>query len=136
MKQTILALALALAATGPQASEGDFTVHTVSAHVGVSDLNNINPGLGYDITDDLRVGAFYNSYELPSFYIAKLIHIPFMPRIRAGLGVISGYTWDWDQEDVIGETGGLLPLVAIEADITRNVSVLWFGNAVNLEIKL
>jgi hypothetical protein len=136
MKFTLLAAAMALGfsyAFDASAEQGDWTIHTVSVHAGVTGLNNFNPGLAYDVRDDLRVGALYNSYEKPSLYVAKLFNIK--KRFRAGVGVISGYKWDSDQNDVTGKTTGILPLVAAEFDIAPNISILWFGQAFNLEVK-
>lgn len=136
MKATVIALAVslvALSAAECQAREGGWTVHTVSAHVATRGLNNFNPGIAYDVRDDLRVGGLYNSYEKPSFYVAKLFNV--RKRFRAGLGIISGYTWDQDERDVVGKTSGILPFVAAEFDLAPGVSLLWFGEAFNLEVK-
>lgn len=133
MKKSILAMALALGLS-TAAAGNDWTIHTVSVHVGVEDLNNLNPGIGYNVTDDIRVGAFYNSYKLPSVYAAKLI--PLHPRVRLGLGAITGYKLvSPDEGLIVGKATGVVPLLAIEADITDNVSVIWFGRALNLEVR-
>ena len=108
----------------------DVTVHTVSTHVGVSGMNNINPGIGIDYRD-VRFGALYNSFEKPSVYGAYIV--PLHPRVRVGLGAVTGY--EYRDGGFYGKTTGVLPLFAVEADITDNVSVLWFGRAINLELK-
>ena len=131
MKKLILAAALAASLGAAHADQGDITLHTVSVHVGVTGLNNINPGIAYDVRDDVRVGALYNSYNKPSLYVAKLI--PIKRRLRIGLGVITGYTWR--DNDVYGKTTGILPLLAVEADLLPGVSVIWFGQAISLELK-
>jgi hypothetical protein len=117
------------------AAEGDVTVHTVSTHIGVSGLNNINPGVAYDVTDNFRVGALVNSYKKPSAYAALMI--PMGDRLRIGAGVISGYRFSKGDEDgmVQGHTAGLVPLVAVEVDITKRLSAVWMGQAINLEVK-
>lgn len=108
----------------------DVTVHTVSTHVGVDGLNNINPGIGIDYRD-VRFGALYNSFEKPSVYGAYIV--PLHPRVRVGLGAVTGY--EYRDGGIYGKTTGVMPLFAVEADITDNVSVLWFGRAINLELK-
>lgn len=135
MKKTIIALALALSAAGAHADQGDITVHTLSMHFGsnADQMNNINPGIAYDIRDDLRVGALYNSYYKPSLYVAKVIRLN--RRLSAGLGVISGYKWSSQERDVVGETYSIIPMLAVEARISDNVSVLWFGQAFNLQVR-
>lgn len=134
-----LAIGVTFAADSHADKAGDWTIHTVSAHVGVSGLNNVNPGVGYNVTDGLRVGALYNSYKKPSAYVAGFIDFPpGQNRVRVGGGLISGYTFDTsDTADslITGKTTGIVPLVAVEVDITKNVSVVWFGQAFNLEVK-
>ena len=129
MKKLILAAALA-ALTGSALADG-WTVHTRSMHFGVDGLNNNNPGLAYDVRPDVRVGALYNSYKKPSLYAAKII--PLNRYMRVGLGVITGYTWR--DGDIHGKTTGILPLLAVEADLAPNISVIWLGQAINLEVK-
>lgn len=133
MKKTLLAIALLGGWANAFAQGNGWTVHTVSVHAATQGLNNINPGIAYDVRDDLRVGAIYNSYKKPSLYVAKLFNV--RKRFRAGLGVISGYTWDNDKGGVYGKTSGILPLVAAEFDLAPGVSLLWFGEAFNLEVK-
>jgi hypothetical protein len=146
----LLVLALELPSCA-RAEQGDITLHTVSAHVGVSGLNNINPGVGYDLTDNVRVGGFYNSYRKPSAYVAAFLNIH--PRFRVGAGVISGYSFQSEDDETLksadkpecsglcGNASGVLPLVAAEFDIVPQkgsrpgVSVVWFGQALNLEVK-
>lgn len=112
---------------------GDWTIHTVSVHVGVSGLNNVNPGVGYNVTDHLRVGAFWNSYNKPSAYATGWFDLH--PRVRVGAGLASGYTFVPGTWQVEGKTTGLVPVLAAEVDITDHVSVGWFGQALNLELK-
>lgn len=134
--KALLPLAFAIGVTyglDARSEQGDWTIHTVSAHVGVSGLNNVNPGVGYDVTDNLRIGGFYNSYRKPSAYALGFFEVH--PRFRVGAGVISGYTFTPGTWEVEGKTAGLIPAVAAELDITNNVSVVWFGQAFNLEVK-
>ena len=131
-----LSLAIALAASQAVAEDaGTWTIHTVSAHIGVSGLNNVNPGAGYNLTRHIRVGGFYNSYEKPSLYAAAFGDIN--SRVRIGAGLVSGYTFDTDSDEgfLSGKTSGVVPLLALEVDITRNLSLAWFGQAINLEVK-
>jgi len=113
------------------AAEGDVTVHTVSTHLGGSGLNNINPGVAYDLSDRLRLGALLNSFKKPSVYAAYLI--PLGTRVRAGVGAVTGYQYKDGQ--VLGKTASAIPMLAVEVDVTKHVSVLWFGQALNLELK-
>ena len=113
------------------ADEGDITVHTASVHVGASGLNNINPGIAYDLKDRLRLGALLNSFKKPSVYAAYLI--PLGTKVRVGVGVITGY--EYKDGRVLGKTASAIPMLAVEVDITDHVSVLWFGQALNLELK-
>jgi len=135
MKRAALILALL---AGNVHAEG-WTLHTVSYHVqlpggrDVDDLNNFNPGLGYDVTEHARIGALYNSYKKPSVYGA--LFLPLGERFRIGAGIISGYTFDSDTRRVKGKAAGIVPLVAAELDLTKHVSVAWFGQAFNLELK-
>ena len=114
-----------------RADAGDITVHTASVHVGASGLNNINPGVAYDLKDRLRLGALLNSFKKPSVYAAYLI--PLGTKVRVGVGVITGY--EYKDGRVLGKTASAIPMVAVEVDITEHVSVLWFGHALNLEWK-
>lgn len=130
----LIALALGLTAalaTDAHSAEGGWTVHTVSVHVGASGLNNFNPGVGYALTDNFRVGALYNSYKVPSAYALGIYNVN--SRFRVGAGVISGYTYN--NGAVSGKASGVLPAVAAELDITKRLSVVWFGQAFNLEFK-
>jgi hypothetical protein len=120
-------------------ARADWTLHTVSYHVqfpGARDtdrLNNFNPGLAYDVTDIFRVGAFYNSYKKPSVYGA--FFLPLGDRFRVGAGLVSGYAFEQGSFRVEGHTAGVIPLIAAEFDVTKHVSVAWFGQAFNLELK-
>lgn len=106
-------------------------MHTVSTHLGGSGLNNINPGVAYDLSDRLRLGALLNSFKKPSVYAAYLI--PLGTRVRAGVGAVTGYQYKDGQ--VLGKTASAIPMLAVEVDVTKHVSVLWFGQALNLELK-
>ena len=114
-----------------RADAGDITVHTVSVHVGASGLNNINPGVAYDLTDRLRLGALLNSFGKPSAYAAYLI--PLGTKVRVGVGAVTGY--QYKDGRVLGKTASAIPMLAVEVDVTKHVSVLWFGQALNLELK-
>lgn len=132
MKKTILALALA--ASTALASAGEVVVHTGSIHFGpgTEGLNNFNPGIGYDF-GRYQVGGFYNSYELPSLYGAW--KLPVTNRISVGLGLISGYAWDRDENALVGKRNGLVPLVAVSFRLTRHIGFTYFGQAINLEVR-
>ena len=127
-----LAYAAVLIFSSSDAFAEGFTVHTVSYHVGADDLNNVNVGLGYDIAENVRIGALYNSYSKPSAYAAAFVSLN--KRVRIGAGVITGYAIgeDWRLE---GKTTSILPLAAAEVDLTEHVSVIWFGQALNLALK-
>lgn len=127
---TIAALALIAGILIPAVSQAEVTLHTVSYHVGVSGMNNFNPGIAYQ-HKDVRVGVLYNSFKLPTAYGAYII--PVHERVRFGVGAVTGY--EWRDGGIYGKATGVLPLVAAEIDITDNVSVLWFGRALNLEVK-
>ena len=129
MKKTILALALAASAS--LAGAGEVVVHTGSVHFGpgTSDLNNFNPGIGYDF-GPYQLGGFYNSYELPSFYGAW--KLPVTDRISFGLGAITGYTWD---HGITGDRNGVIPLVAVNFRVTKHIGLTYFGQAINLEVR-
>lgn len=129
----IAAVVLFLFAIAPEAKgEEGWTIHTVSAHVGWDEANNINPGLAYETTDGWRFGGYYNSYKLPSVYAAKVI--PINDRWRYGIGVVTGYKFDSEQF-ITGSTSGAIPFVALEFDVTEHVSIITLANAISLEIK-
>jgi len=99
-----------------------WTVHTVSMHYqDHGQYNNINPGIAYDVFKYARVGAVVNSFYHLSTYAAAII--PVSRKMRIGLGVVTGYK------------GGPLPMVSVEYDIRPGLSILWFGTALNMEIK-
>lgn len=129
----ILIIILGLVFTPLAHADSKWTIHTVSTHLITDDMNNVNPGLAYDVREDIRIGALYNSYNRPSLYAAKIF--PIHDRVRVGLGVITGYGWDSDEHDVYGKTTGVIPLLALELDVTKHVSIIWFGEALNLELK-
>jgi len=125
-----IALVAALGASRCESAER-YSLHTVSHHIGVEGLNNLNPGLGYDVTPNLRVGAFYNSYKKPSTYVMGMV--PVHRYVNIGAGLMSGYTMDdWQ---VSGKTSGFIPAVAVEVKLHRNLSAVWFGQAINLQVK-
>ncbi len=126
-----VAIGLTLAAGSCDAEQGDITLHTVSVHVGAPGLNNINPGVAYDVTDNVRVGGLYNSYKKPSVYAAYLY--PLSSRFRIGAGIVTGYAIDGRR--IKGKTVSAIPLLAAEFDVTKRLSVIWFGQAFNLEVK-
>ena len=132
MKQTLIAIALAASFCGIQAAkaeQGDIHVHTLTAHVGVSGLNVVTPGLAYDVTDNLRIGGLVrNSYGFKSVYVAGYTRIN--KYVSLGGGFITGYGWDGKQ--VIGKKNGIIPLAAVQFHITDNVGVTVFGQALNL----
>ena len=137
MKQTLIAIALAASFCGIQtarAEQGDISVHTLTAHIGVSGLNVVTPGIAYDISDNVRVGGLVrNSYGFKSAYILGYTHLN--KYVSVGAGVISGYTWDGDAGQVVGQKNGVIPLLAAEFRITDHVAVTWFGQAFNLTLK-
>lgn len=110
---------------------GDVTVHTVSTHLQTSGLNNINPGVGYDF-GSLRLGGIYNSYKKPSLYAVGIIDVT--DSFRVGAGVVSGYRFQ-DGLVVKGDHDSIIPLIAAEYDLTKHVSIVWFGEVLNLELK-
>ena len=113
-------------------ARADWTVHTVSEHIGQSGFNNVNPGLGYDYTPSLRVGGLYNSFERPSFYAVGIYNLT--DSFRIGAGVISGYVIkDWEVGQ--GDHDSIIPIIAMEYDISDHVSIAWFGTVLNLELK-
>jgi len=135
---------LAVASSDVLADEpGEITIHTASVHVpvpgGANDLGELNPwnfGAGYNLTSWARVGAFYNSYRKPSTYAAAFYDVA--PWFRVGAGVITGYKLNRDERGnwkAYGHPAGILPLFAAEIDVTRHLSVAWFGQAFNLELK-
>lgn len=126
-------LALGIAWIGDAlAEQGDITVHTVTAHVGVTGLNVLTPGVAYDFTDHLRAGFLArNSYGFRSVY--GVAYTPMTKYMSIGAGFISGYGWDGKQ--VYGKRNGIIPMVAAEFHITDNIGVTWFGQAFNLTFK-
>jgi len=109
------------------AVQDNWTLHTVSIHPGQSGMNNINIGVAYNVTDNIRIGAVHNSYEKVSLYVVNITTIN--DNWRIGTGVASGYRSEfWSSSPVI-------PVISVEYDITDNLSVLWFGTAINLEVK-
>lgn len=123
------ALALMLAQCMHDA-HADWTVHTVSLHA-QHGMNNLNPGLGFDLRPDWRVGAYYNSYKDVSAY-SLYIH-PLTDRLRIGVGLVTGYRWEGGVEK--GEGRHVIPMLGLEYDINHRLSLGFFGTAVNLEVK-
>lgn len=104
----------------------DWIIHTVSQHPFDSGVNNINPGVAYD-TGEYRSGVFYNSYKRTSFYTAKVSSIT--TKLKIGYGVASGYSSEfWDSSP-------LIPIIAMEYNVTNNLSLIWFGKAINIGVK-
>ena len=95
-------------------------------------MHNFNPGVGYDINPNVRVGGLYNSYKEPSFYAAGIVNIT--DKFRTGLGVISGYKLEGGLVHE-GSHTSIIPFIAMEYDLTDHVSVAWFGEVVHLELK-
>lgn len=114
------------------AVQADWTVHTVSDHLTREGLNNINPGLGYDVNKNFRIGGFYNSYEEPSFYAAGIANIT--DKFRIGAGIISGYQLK-NGLAVEGSNSSIIPLVAMEYDITSDISAILIGDVLNVVFK-
>lgn len=110
----------------------EVTIHTVSVHLVTSGMNNINPGIGYDI-GPVRVGALYNSYKRPGFYAIAIA--PITPRFRIGAGVISGYRFDSENRVLMQDDNHFIPYIAAEYDVTKSLSVAWMGEVLNLEYK-
>lgn len=135
MKRTLLAIALAVASVPAVADDTPWTIHTASVHFGpgTEGLNNVNPGVAYQFANNVRVGGLYNSYKLPSVYAAYIHDVT--DNFHVGLGVVSGYTWSSEEHALVGKANSVVPLLAVEADITDNVSLVWFGQAINLEVK-
>ncbi len=118
----IIALYLFLAVSPLYADQGDWTAHTVSMHFNNDEeLNNINPGAAYDLFKYMRIGGVINSYKHLSLYAVGII--PITHRLRVGVGVVNGYN------------NGPQPMAALEYDIRPNLSILWFGKAINMELK-
>jgi hypothetical protein len=132
MKRCLLAAAL-LAVAIPAAAE--WTIHTGSVHFGSGsdEMNNLNPGIGYQFRNNVRVGALYNSYKYASAYAAYVYDV--RDNVHLGFGAITGYKWDSDQKDLVGDSTGVVPLFAVEVDLSDSLSLLWFGQAINLEYK-
>lgn len=121
MKYTIVFMFL-LTANPLQADQGNWTVHTVSMHFSNDEeLNNINPGVAYDLFEYMRIGGVVNSYKRLSLYAVGII--PITHRLRVGVGTVNGYD------------NGPQPMAAIEYDILPDLSILWFGKAINMELK-
>ena len=131
MKWNLKAIALALAIV-PSTVIADVSIHTVSLHMVSKGVNNFNPGVGYDIKS-ARVGILYNSFKRPSVYALGIIDIT--PILRIGAGVIRGYSFDTDNTVITRDDNHWMPLVAVEVDITKSLSLVWFGDAINVEYK-
>lgn len=109
----------------------DWTIHTVSTHLKTDGVNNINPGIAYDF-DYIRVGGVYNSYENLSLYVVGIADIT--SSFRVGAGAISGYKFK-NNDVAEGDSTSIIPFIAFEYDITDNVSVVLFGEVLNLALK-
>jgi hypothetical protein len=126
----ILILLISLLISFPVYS-GQFVIHTFTTHVGVEGLEEYTPGLAYTNNKNFRLGILRNSFKLPSMYAVKLF--PVSKRFKFGVGLISGYTYF--NGTLIKGPRSIVPLVAAELDITKNVGVVWAGNAFNLVLK-
>lgn len=105
--------------------------HTYHQHQEGQEIEAFTPGLGYETDGGYRFGALRNSFGIPSVYAVKTF--PENKRFRFGLGAISGY--EWTGRGLRGRERGAVPIVGAEYDILDNVSVVWFGQALNLVLK-
>lgn len=134
----VIAFFMALFSGDAFAEQGDFTFHTVSYHLVTEDMNNINPGIGYDVTDGLRVGAIYNSYEKPGVYAAGILQVH--DRVKVGAGFITGYKFARGFQ-VAQEDFGMIPFLGAEVDLIKakpgrpGASLIIFGEVLNLAVK-
>jgi len=127
--RTLILLAALLVCVPVQACE--FVVHTFTYHAGGEKLETFTPGLGYTTNSSYSFGALRNSFKSSSIYIVKMF--PIFKGVRVGMGAITGY---YHKGGRVGkDEDGVIPLLAAEIDITKNVSVIWFGNAFNLTLK-
>lgn len=119
IRPSLIALAFLLS---PVVQAEGWTVHTVSMHYqDGGQYNNINPGVAYDVMKYARVGAVINSYYRLSTYAAAIM--PVSDKLRIGVGMVTGYR------------PGAVPLISVEYDIRPGLSIVWFGTALNMEIK-
>jgi len=128
MKPLIFLIILLISAP---AYSGQFMVHTFTTHIGVEGLEEYTPGLAYTNDKNYRFGILRNSFKIPSAYVAKLF--PVNKHFRFGVGLVSGYKFT--NGYITGSKKHIIPLLAAELDITKNVGVTWFGNAFNLILK-
>lgn len=128
MKKLILLITLLISMP---VYSGDIIVHTFTSHVGVSDLEDFTPGVGYTNDANYRFGVLRNSYKVPSFYVVKMF--PENKRFRFGLGAVSGY--EYSKGMLSKKERGIIPLMAAEVDLTKNTTVIWFGQALSLAFK-
>jgi len=133
MNKSILFIIVFLLAGCAPVLAGNWSIHTYTAHIPVANSEHLKlftPGIGYT-HDGYRFGYFRNSFDVDSFYAAKLY--PYNDQLRFGMGAISGYKFTGSR--LTGHPGGIIPLLVAEFDITDNISVLWMGRAFNLEVK-
>ena len=110
---------------------GEIVVHTFTVHAGGEKLEKFTPGLGYTTNSNYRFGILRNSYKLPSIYAVKMF--PVFKGVQIGMGAITGYRLKGIK---IGkDEDGVIPLLAAEIDIVKNVSIIWFGQAISLALK-
>jgi len=128
--KTKIILLLLLLNTPIAYAEGQFSIHLVTGHIGINNLETVTPGIAYT-EKGYRAGVIRNSFRLPSFYAAKLYDINH--RLRFGLGIITGYSIEGLH--LKGDTSGVIPLLAAEFDINNQLSILFTGRAFNLELK-
>jgi len=129
MKKLITLLVILLISV--PAYSGEFLIHTFTTHVGVDGLEKYTPGLAYTNDKNYRFGILRNSFKQPSGYVVKLF--PVSKRFRLGLGIISGYKYV--KGSLVSSRKNIVPLLAAELDITKNVGIIWSGNAFNLVLK-
>jgi len=131
LKNIILVSALCiLSSTVATVQAGEHIIHTLTLHPQNVDLTP-TPGFGYATDDGARFGVLYNTFKLPSYYVAHTYDIS--SRFRIGLGLMSGYLVQ--DGEIINKRSGFIPFTAVEADITDHISVVWMGNVFNLELK-
>ena len=134
MNTTHKAVVLLLAMLSAPVMAGDLSFHTFSAHIKEDNREEFTPGIAFT-EGGYRFGYLRNSFKINSFYGTKIFRIS--DSMRLGLGVITGYEYATTEDGtgITGKNGGAIPFVAVEKDITDNISVLWFGRAVNLIVK-
>ena len=113
-----------------QANAGQLLLHTFTAHIHDPGLEAVTPGIAYQ-TNGYRFGILRNSYRFTSVYMSRIY--PITNSLRTGVGIVSGYGVKGGC--VVGRRNGLIPFIAVEKDLTDNVSLVWFATAINLEVR-